>query len=224
MLIPFQHSPKYVLWAQTMCVWAMASVIVLLGPSSVGKSSISKQLSSMLTATIIAADDVFDTLTKAHKPGDGPWAQLKPKVRPLMVAAAARAVKAGHNVLLDDIEPGLPRMLQAARVPNVLTVLVLASPHILRKRALARDSRRPLNSVWRSFTSLVAPCAANHPDAVMAVSLAQIHALTTRPTKTWLKAEAVRPKVPVDVLVIDPGNLGPRAVAEAVAAALSEDL
>lgn len=199
----------------------MATAVVLLGPSSVGKSSISRQLATILSATTIAADDVFESLTKAHKPGDGPWALLKPRVRPVMVAAAARAIKAGRNVLLDDIEPGLPGMLKTARIPNIVTVLVLASPHILRKRALARDSRRPLEGVWRSFKSLVAPCAADHPDAVMPISQTEIHALTTRPGKTWLKAGAVRPKVPVDVLVIDSGDLGPRTLAQGIAAALS---
>ncbi len=124
----------------------MHNVILLNGPSSAGKSTLSKELQkrlgeSNLESVIISIDDYMVTDPKETIYEDDIY-----EIMPAMCRDLKEAVRAGKIVIMDHAitsERIFDAFLDAAKEANVLTVKVICDVDILRQREKERGDRCP---------------------------------------------------------------------------------
>ena len=124
----------------------MHNVILLNGPSSAGKSTLSKELQkrlgeSDLESVIISIDDYMVTDPKETIYEDDIY-----EIMPAMCRDLKEAVRAGKIVIMDlaiTSERIFDAFLDAAKEAKVLTVKVICDVDILRQREKERGDRCP---------------------------------------------------------------------------------
>ena len=124
----------------------MHNVILLNGPSSAGKSTLSKELQkrlgeSNLESVIISIDDYMVTDPKETIYEDDIY-----EIMPAMCRDLKEAVRAGKIVIMDHAitsERIFDAFLDAAKDANALTVKVTCDIDILRQREKERGDRCP---------------------------------------------------------------------------------
>ena len=124
----------------------MHNVILLNGPSSAGKSTISKELQkrleeSNLESVIISIDDYMVTDPKETIYEDDIY-----EIMPAMCRDLKAAVRAGKIVIMDHAitsERIFDAFLDAAKEAKVFTVKVICDVEILRQREKERGDRCP---------------------------------------------------------------------------------
>lgn len=124
----------------------MHNVILLNGPSSAGKSTLSKELQkrlgeSDLESVIISIDDYMVTDPKETIYEDDIY-----EIMPAMCRDLKEAVRAGKIVIMDHAitsERIFDAFLDAAKEAKVLTVKVICDVEILRQREKERGDRCP---------------------------------------------------------------------------------
>ena len=124
----------------------MHNVILLNGPSSAGKSTLSKELQkrlgeSDLESVIISIDDYMVTDPKETIYEDDIY-----EIMPAMCRDLKEAVRAGKIVIMDHAitsERIFDAFLDAAKDANALTVKVTCDIDILRQREKERGDRCP---------------------------------------------------------------------------------
>ena len=124
----------------------MHNVILLNGPSSAGKSTLSKELQkrlgeSDLESVIISIDDYMVTDPKETIYEDDIY-----EIMPAMCRDLKEAVRAGKIVIMDlaiTSERIFDAFLDAAKEAKVLTVKVICDVEILRQREKERGDRCP---------------------------------------------------------------------------------
>lgn len=156
------------------------SCVLLLGPSCAGKSTLCTR-AKRFGWRIVSADDVFDSLKIGHV---GPWALLKPRVRPLLAQMVEDLLRKGEKVCVDDIATETFKRL--AKFDPVV-VLVMAPLEVLAARAQTRAVHRPLTSVWKSLRDLVEPCTHSNNRRVLHTTRAEIEALSgNKAPQSWV--------------------------------------
>ena len=124
----------------------MHNVILLNGPSSAGKSTLSKELQKRLReknkeSVIISIDDYMVTDPKETIYEDDVF-----EIMPAMCRDLKEAVRAGKIVIMDHAitsERIFEAFLDAAKEANALTVKVVCDVEILRQREKERGDRCP---------------------------------------------------------------------------------
>lgn len=122
----------------------MKTIIFLLGPSSVGKSSIMKLLIKKHNYNCISADDIFYELTK--KSQFIPWKLIKPKVRPTIIKTIEDAK--GHDTyVIDDNQYEILDYFTKKSDYKLIVIILFADLEDLRNRVATREIRRPVEGV-----------------------------------------------------------------------------
>ena len=124
----------------------MHNVILLNGPSSAGKSTLSKELQKRLReknkeSVIISIDDYMITDPKETIYEDDVF-----EIMPAMCRDLKEAVRAGKIVIMDHAitsERIFEAFLDAAKDANALTVKVVCDIDVLRQREKERGDRCP---------------------------------------------------------------------------------